>query len=228
MQEQFDSEEGFDGCGFFRNEEETEETTTEGWAGSLTILCHRTCYVCSRWLRKRHRNRDTEIGTYAQTTPNPMNTGDKISNDAKWQSRPISSFWFKRSYCSLWFHGAILQPLPCDQGQARKNCIDVWCMIKKPWWSVYVRYGSVISCQQQFRAYYMGFLCHEGDWCPRTSSGCPASPEQIVVEDSVGHIFWVCIHRFFRTHSASLAGPAPEAIVVIIYQDWDKSAIIYS
>ena len=29
-QEQFDSEGGYDGCGFFRNEEETEETTPEG------------------------------------------------------------------------------------------------------------------------------------------------------------------------------------------------------
>lgn len=30
IKEQFESEEGFDGCGFFRNEEETEETTIEG------------------------------------------------------------------------------------------------------------------------------------------------------------------------------------------------------
>ena len=63
-QEQFESEEGFDGCGFFRNEEETEETTIEGWAGRFThhfILCHR-----SAWTKHRETNK-----------------GDHISNDTR-------------------------------------------------------------------------------------------------------------------------------------------------
>lgn len=57
--------------------------------------------------------------------------------------------------------------------------------------------AQVWSCTRQSRAYYyMGFPCHVKRGivrCPRTSSGCPASPEHIVVEDSilssVGHSF---------------------------------------
>ena len=97
-QEQFESEEGFDGCGFFRNEEETEETTIEGWAGRFThhfILCHR-----SAWTKHRETNK-----------------GDHISNDTRqsWHRTSID-FWFQRSYRAPWLATGHRRapPWPCD------------------------------------------------------------------------------------------------------------------